>query len=213
MEPLKVLSCGFGIQSFTMGVMMCLGDLPMVDLAIHADTGHEIQGTYDFVRRWTPWLEARGLNVVVVKGTRGEIVNPDWGIGSVMIPAFSLDRQSGGHGQIKRQCTSDWKIRPIRRHIRSLLPKGNPKPGAVESWQGISYDEWQRMRTSDVAYITNIYPLVERKITRQDCILYLENHGIEVPPKSACTFCPFHSLNHWRELKRKGGADWEEAVA
>jgi len=84
--------------------------------------------------------------------------------------------------------------------------------GAVECWQGISWDEMPRMRTSDVAYVTNVYPLVDRRLTRRDCITWLGDHGLPVPPKSACNCCPFKSLAGWKELKRQGGRDWQEAV-
>ena len=69
------------------------------------------------------------------------------------------------------------------------------------------------MRDSDVAYIVNCYPLVERKITRAGCVTWLEAHGLDVPPKSSCSFCPYKSLESWRRLKRQGGVDWERAVA
>ena len=58
--PLLVyLSMGWGIQSWTLAAMIALGELPPIDLAIHADTGHEAQGTYEHARKWTPWLEQR----------------------------------------------------------------------------------------------------------------------------------------------------------
>ena len=208
----KYLSFGWGVQSWTIAAMIALGKLPPVDAAIHADTRHERLETYEHARKWTPWLEERGVKVVTVYGDRTDIVRPDWSIGSVMIPAFTQDRQDGSHGQVKRQCTHDWKITPIRRYIKTLLPKGRPKPGSVESWQGISLDEWQRMRSSDVAYITNIYPLVDLRMTRAECARWLQDHGLDIPPKSACVFCPFHSIQSWKDLKRRGGPDWEHAV-
>ena len=73
-------------------------------------------------------------------------------------------------------------------------------------------DEWTRMRTSDVQYIVNQYPLLERRMTRAHCVLWLEAHGLDVPPKSACVFCPYHSLGSWKRLKRAGGQDWAKAV-
>ena len=100
---------------------------------------------------------------------------------------------------------------PIRKFIRGKI--GGLEPGSVESWQGISLDEFERMRTSDVAYITNVYPLVEKRITRADCVTWLQQHGLDVPPKSSCTFCPYHSLGEWKRLKREGGPDWQEATA
>jgi hypothetical protein len=92
---------------------------------------------------------------------------------------------------------------------RQGLRKG---PGAVESLQGISLDEWQRMKDSDVQWIVNRYPLVEMKMTRGDCAQWLERHGLPTPPKSACVFCPFQSVRAWQELKRNGGTDWEIAL-
>lgn len=50
-----------------------------------------------------------------------------------------------------------------------------------EQWFGISWDETQRMRASDVAYITNAYPLVDRRITRGDCQAWLAERGLTAP--------------------------------
>jgi len=209
-EPLKILSLGWGVQSWTLAAMSALGDLPPVDYAIHADTRHEASGTYDHAKKWTPWLVERGVKVVTVTAPLDstDIVHKKHN--AVTIPAFSLDRQSMQKGQIKRQCTGDWKIAPIRKFLRTIV---KARPGAVESWQGISYDEWRRMRDSDVRYIRNMYPLVDRKMTRSGCIQWLEQHGLDVPPKSACTFCPYHGKEAWRTFKRNGGQDWDEIVA
>ena len=210
MAPLRILSLGWGVQSWTLAAMVALKELPAVDYAIHADTGHEMSGTYAHAKKWTPWLEERGVEVVTVHGRRTEVVVQEWS-DSVNIPAFTLNSLTGSRGQVMRQCTNLWKIQPIRRFIRTIIP--NPKPGDVECWQGISLDEWHRMRTSDVAYIVNVYPLVDRRITREGCVAWLQKEGLDVPPKSACTFCPFKSISSWKELKRQGGPDWEEAVA
>ena len=207
---LTYLSLGWGVQSWTLAAMVALGELPPVDLAIHADTTHEAAGTYAHAAKWTPWLEERGVKVVTVTADNTEVVREWSGSRSVTIPAFSLDA-SGSNGQVNRQCTGHWKIIPIRRCLRQLLP--NPKPGAVECWQGISLDEWSRMRDSDVRYIVNRYPLVERRLTRRDCVSWLMAHGLDVPPKSACVFCPYHSLGHWKAMKAEGGQDWEWAEA
>ena len=83
----------------------------------------------------------------------------------------------------------------------------------MESWQGISLDEWSRMRDSDFGYIKNVYPLVDRRMTRMDCVEWLLQQGLDVPNKSACVFCPFHKREEWRQLKAQGGSDWEHALA
>ena len=209
-NPLKILSLGWGVQSWTLAAMAALDEIPRPDIAVHSDTTHEMAGTYSHAAKWTPWLEERGIPVVTVQAAANRVgAVSDASAKAVFIPAYTTNLQ-GEHGQSRRQCTADWKIAPIRRFIRELIPK--PRPGMVESWQGISLDEWQRMRTSDVAYITNIYPLVDQRISRADCVAWLDAHGLDVPPKSACTFCPYHSPDHWKRLKQAGGADWDEAV-
>ena len=185
-----------------MAAMVALGDLPPVDVAIHADTTHESKLTYEFVKRWTPWLEAHGVKVVTVKNLQPlhELISF-----KTDIPVFTCNGKTDG--KLKRQCTGDWKIVPIRRWLQA---NRNGEP--VETWIGISLDEFQRMKSSDVKYITHRWPLIEKRMTRHDCELYLRAHGLEVPPKSACTFCPFHNTSEWRRIK-KTPEDWTEAVA
>ncbi|KKL22079.1 hypothetical protein LCGC14_2439070, partial [marine sediment metagenome] len=54
---LRVLSLGWGVQSWTLAAMIALKELPPIDYAIHADTTHEMSNTYALAAKWTPWLE------------------------------------------------------------------------------------------------------------------------------------------------------------
>lgn len=68
---MRAISLGWGVQSFVLCAMSALGELPKADVAIHSDTQHERQATYEFAAQWTFWLEARGVKVVtVVNGGR-----------------------------------------------------------------------------------------------------------------------------------------------
>ena len=198
---MKIISLGWGVQSTALAVMAALGDIEPVDYAVHADTTHERTDTYRYAEKWTGWLEERGLKVVTVKPDYSGVINTR---GFLSIPAYT-ETQEGG--RIKRQCTSDWKITPVRRWTRA-----NHNGAPVEQWLGISLDEVQRMKPSNVKYITNRYPLIERKMSRWDCKLYLERNGIEIPPRSACVFCPFHSRSEWRDIRDNAPEDWEKAV-
>lgn len=199
---MKIISLGWGVQSFTLAAMVALGELEPVDFAIHADTGHEFSGTYTFARKYTPWLEVRGVKVVTVVNPRPNPV--DNGYGWPDLPSYMITNR--GNGQAKRQCTSQWKILPMRRFVQAHR-NGQP----VEQWIGISLDEYQRMKDSDVKFITNRWPLIEKKLTRADCVDWLKAHDLEVPPRSACTFCPFHNTKEWRNIKASP-TDWEEAI-
>lgn len=201
-NPLKTLSLGWGVQSWTLAAMAALGEIPKPDYAVHADTTHEMAHTYAHAKKWTPWLEERGVKVRTVVGRGTDLFQ--------VIPAFTLDNK-GNTGVLRRQCTHRWKIQAIRRFIRKIVPK--PTPECVQTIMGISLDEWQRMRTSDVKFITNSYPLVDLRMSRADCMAWLQSRGLDIPGKSSCTFCPYHNKDYWRTLKRNGGGDWEEAVA
>lgn len=194
-----------------MAAMVALGELEPVDFAIHADTLHERQLTYDFIRRWGPWFEEHQLQVFTVSNPkRAAAVMTN----KTDIPAFTRNIQ-GSLGQLRRECTHAWKILPMRRAIRKYLKSqgiDNPKPGTVEQWIGISLDEYQRMKDSDVKYIVNRWPLIEKRMTRHDCEKWLISHGLEVPPKSACTFCPYHNTAEWHRIMAND-KDRIEAIA
>ena len=87
-----------------------------------------------------------------------------------------------------------WKVQPLRRWLQA-----NREKRPVEQWLGISMDEWQRAKDSDVKYVTNRFPLLELKMTRNDCGNYLERHGIEVPAnRLACSARSTTSGPGWR---------------
>lgn len=182
--------------------MSALGELPKVDFAIHADTTHERSATYTFASKYALWLCSQGVQVVTVKNTASELGQRQ----VVDIPAFTRSTANGINGQIRRQCTQDWKIAPMRRWLQEH--RNSP----VEMWIGISWDESQRMRQSDVRYITHAWPLIEKRMTRADCIRWLQDHYLEVPPKSSCVFCPYHNKAAWREMRLSGNGDWQKAV-
>jgi hypothetical protein len=206
---MKILSLGWGVQSFTLAAMSALGELEPIDAAIHSDTGYESQLTYEFAKRWTGWLEDHGVKVVTVHGTNGTLdelfYTTKSGNKFLRIPSF-IKNQDGTSSIRPRQCTTNWKIVPMRRWEQK---NRNKQP--IEQWIGISLDEVERMRLSDVKYITHRWPLIEKRMTRLACINWLEKNGLEVPPKSACVFCPFHNIASWRRTKAVP-EDWARAI-
>lgn len=201
MTNLIVLNLGWGVQSFTLVAMSAVGELPQIDFAIHADTTHEQQATYEFAAKYTPWLSNRGVKVITVTGVNTEVVKNQK---ETPLPAFTLSL-SGKQGQLRRQCTDHWKIRPIRKYLRDTY--GKPM---VNQWLGISLDEVERVRDNDVKWINNVYPLLDLRMTRADCVRWLIGKGLDIPPKSACVFCPYKNKQAWQYLKSVP-ADYEHA--
>jgi len=215
MNMMKAISLGWGTQSFGLAAMSALSVLPPVDVAIHADTAHERRETYEFAAKWTPWLEEHGVRVVTV---RSELAPYQFRQNSgVFIPAYTTaPTRFEGLGQLRRSCTQRWKIAPMRRWLREQGAT------AVEQWIGISLDEVERRRLSDVQWVTNTYPFldfdirIERAsrygVSHSDIVRWLVDNDLEVPVKSSCVFCPFHNRATWREIQLAGNGDWEKAV-
>lgn len=118
---------------------------------------------------------------------------------SVKIPVHMPNGAPG-----KRSCTQDYK----RSVIRRWLGKGDHIVGL-----GISLDEFHRMRTdSGYENIVNEYPLIDLRLTRNNCIQIIREANLPQPPKSSCWFCPFHSMAAWSELRRNKPDLFEKAI-
>ena len=127
-------------------------------------------------------------------------------------------------GMMQRQCTREYKIEPIHRLIRKqLLGMGHAKLTkanhtrinkgvGITEWLGISLDEAIRMKDSRVKWISSEWPLIEKRITRLDCVNWLKEKGLPIPKKSACRICPFHSHAHWKWMKENRPEDWAHVV-
>jgi hypothetical protein len=131
-------------------------------------------------------------------------------------PFFTQNVITGKKGMLRRQCTSDYKIQPIKKKLRELCNIGYkkhfPKDKYIEQWIGISTDEIQRMKPSRDPYILNRHPLIELKMSRQDCINYLNKNKIPSPEKSACIICPYHNDAYWHFMKTERLSEFKEAV-
>lgn len=194
-----------------MALMAAAGEItPMPDAAIFADTQAEPASVY----KWLDWLETQ-LPFPVYRVTKGSLATTaitvrtsknDLQYTKGAIPAFIINKQ-GQIGLMMRQCTSDFKIEVIQREIRRIREK---QP--VIQWIGISRDEAHRMKPSRLKYIENKWPLIERFMTRNDCLDWMQAKGFPVPPRSSCKFCPYHSDGEWLRLKTNEPAEFADAI-
>lgn len=212
-KKLTILSLGAGVQSSVMALMAAKGEItPMPDYAIFADTMAEPKGVYD----WLDWLETQ-LPFPVLRISHGDlkaaILN---GEDRFAPPPFFTSSDGISEGLLRRQCTREYKVTPIIKKIRELAgykPRQRIPADHVEQWIGISQDEIQRMKDAPEKWINNRWPLLELRMSRLHCLEWMRDNGYnELPSKSACTFCPYHSNRSWREMKANDPESWEEAV-
>ena len=207
---MKVLSFGGGVQTVTMVAMCINGDLPKPDFVIFADPQWESQATYDYMDKLKPMMFNAGMPLIT--RTRGSIRKDALsGARFATMPVFtSID---GKGGMLLRQCTNDYKIQVVMKAIREKMGVAKYKrvKEPVELWLGISIDEASRMKPSRTSWITNKYPLIDKNMDRSNCIAYLKRKGFEIPPKSACIGCPFHSDDFWKRLQKESPKEFEDA--
>lgn len=255
MTPPVVLSCGAGVQSTALLLLSTDGHLPPIDHAIFADTGWEPPRVYQHVDRLRAHAETHGITFHVVRwspgGLRADALDPAHRFASM--PLFTQEdparcprcqgtgrdeaglarcrkcRGTGmwdGRGMVRRQCTSEYKLRPIKEKVRELLgavpyldangvrrvPRVNGRARWVESWVGISTDEVERIKPHDVAYMRRDDPLVTRlDLSRDQCSAYLADRWPWPVEKSACIGCPFHDDTEWRAMRDTDPASFADA--
>ena len=215
-EPtIRLLSLGAGVQSSTALLLAAHGKIPRFDAAIFSDTGWEPRSVYRHLDRLTDIAQHAGIPVVRVANgdIRADALDPAHRFASM--PLFTLG-PNGERGMARRQCTNEYKIKPIKREVRRRL--GYPHPIRVpdgvhaEVAIGISLDEVGRARDSDVRYMRHVFPLLDLRWRREDCVAYLTEHGLGDTPKSSCIGCPFHDDGFWADLKAGNPTDWADAV-
>ena len=218
-QPLRVLSLGAGVQSSCLALMadQAYEGLEPPDCAIFADTGWEPPAVYQHLK----WLKSQlsfPVHTVQAGNIRDDILEgrTPTGRNFISIPVHTLDSQ-GKPGIGKRQCTSEYKLKPIFRKVRELLkiPDGKraQKDQHAEIWIGITVDEADRAKPSREEYITNRHPLLERGISRRQLVDWFSRHhqGRELP-RSACIGCPYRTDTEWRDLKEADPKSFEDAA-
>jgi hypothetical protein len=219
-EYIDIISLGAGVQSSTLLMMADRGEIKIdgqviiPKYAIMSDTGNEPQKVYE----WLNFLQSKVTNIEIVLTNNGHIVDDILkGIENnerfASVPFFTKD-ENGKTGILWRQCTSEYKINGVRKEIRRLLGYGSRQrvKEKIRLWMGISTDEIQRVKPSGVKYIENTFPLIDYDMSRFDCLEWFRKNDLPLPPRSSCIICPYHSKDHWKDMRENDPESWKMAV-
>lgn len=199
------LSYGGGKQTVAIITLILEGRLPKPDIIVMADTGREVQTTFDYLETWVqPALSNIGLKVQIASH---ELAYVDLyaGNGDLLLPVFT--RAGSGIGKLPTFCSDKWKKEVIRRWLKqnNIID--------TEVWLGISTDEIERMKDSGLKWYRHIYPLIEIiPMNRMQCVNQITRFGWPVPNKSRCWMCPNQSQLSWRQMKETDNGDFNKAV-
>lgn len=188
-----ILSFGAGVNTFALMVMLVQNSEPL-DSVVFADTGGETPATYEALDVAKDYLASHKVPFVMVEARprSTDLYGTAWR--RRVIPSVQW-----------RWCTRDFKVNPIHRHYAEI-------GGHINQYIGIAFDEVHRMKESRETFITNLYPLVDKRMTREDCMELIRSEGLPVPEKSGCFFCPFNSTDRWRQLLEHHPELFEKAI-
>lgn len=198
---------------------------PLPEVFAFADTMDEPDRLYGHLEAMSELITGSGREIVIVDND-GEGLLEHMGdtftrmSKGVSSPPFFVRNEDGSIGITRRQCTTNFKVRPLDRWARGnfgVTRKGQGGGVAmptscdiVYQWLGISDDEKQRMKRATRAWLRISHPLVFMRWRRPDCAEYVRAHGLE-PIRSACVYCPYHSRSEWRSI-REDKADWKKVL-
>lgn len=205
----RFISFSGGVESTTMCILWGGEATP-----IFCDTGSEHEEMYkriDFVEQQLKKLHGEDFKIIRIKGNakyKGNYYTSltDFCLAKNFLPS-----------PVTRFCTEHFKIKPIDKFLSTQ--------GDCELMIGLNVDEEER-RTGNKEMQDNVlysYPLVNRELTREDCIDILTAHNLnpDFPPymdRGGCKFCPFKSkkeyaaMVHFAPNEAKEIADLEEAI-
>ena len=210
---LHIISYGGGLNSTAMTLQLLEQKKP-VDYILFADTGEEKPETYQFMEIFDQYLKdkySRNITFVsrMIDGKQQTLL--EYCRQAIILPSFHW-----------RFCTDKFKIRPIRSFLKSVAPSGRRCAETTQSHregtsaegqrsagtayvQYIGFDahEWERIKSSRWRDTTYVYPLIDEDIHRIDCECIIKQHGLPIPPKSSCYFCPFTKPQELAELQEK----------
>ena len=170
----KYLSYGGGVNSTAM-------------LLLLLDEGWEFESVY--VDHGCDWPETREYVQMMAERYPITILKPsvegydnlyEYATNYSVIPSRRL-----------RWCTDKFKVRVLQKYFE--------RP--CFSMIGIDTDEAKRAKMGCMDGIENRFPLLEYDINRQGCVDIIEAHGLPVPIKSGCYFCPFQRVGQWKKLR------------
>ena len=109
---------------------------------------------------------------------------------------------------MRRACTAEPKnwlsVSRLRQVAGRTADQRHSSPPFAVQWVGISVNEWRRMKDSQHGWIENAYPLVDMRMSRQDCLRWIRKRYPKRPLlKSACISYPYHSNRKWLRIHRQ----------
>lgn len=168
----KYLAYGGGLNS-TACIVLKAQDKLDYDEAIYVDHGCDWPETREYV-----WRIAEKYPITILK-TPETLYDYAWR--HEMVPYMK-----------NRWCTVKFKVSVMNNYVE--------KP--CFQLIGFACDEAHRANLTVSGGVENRFPLIEMEIDREGCRKIIQDHGLLIPIKSGCYFCPMQRIKQWKDLRR-----------
>jgi hypothetical protein len=194
-----VWSYGGGVQTAAIAVLIREGALPKPDLTVIADTSRERKTTWAYLREVIqPYLDPIGITVEIASHAMAGF-DMYAGNGDMLLPAWTE------MGRLPTYCSGTWKRDVVENWMRL---RGVQKCAV---WIGFSLDEMHRCGKAHRAWAIPEYPLIDKRLYREQCKRLVQAAGLPPAPKSRCWMCPHQTPEEWQEV-RDDPEEWAAAI-
>lgn len=199
----QILSCGGGVQSAAMIALFVSGKIETPDMVVMVDTGYEQTSTLNYVNDvLMPACQSKAIPFHMLHTQDNTLWSKT---GLILIPAFK-QLEDGSIQRLYTLCNGGWKLTVIKKFLRSQGIK------RAASWIGISTDEAKRQRKSHQEWLRNRYILIEKNMSRYDCLYLVREQGWPDPQHSSCIMCPQQHDDEWERMKANHPQDYQRCV-
>jgi len=185
------------------------------DLILFADTGAEQPHTYEHIETMQKWLKEHDMPQITVveyvdcNGNKLTLENECLTRKTLPPIAFGF-----------KTCSQKYKVGTQEKYCNNYQP-------CIDAWKSgskvtkfIGYDAGEENRILNAKTIdlqdkkyNRIYPLYDWGWWREDCVNKILEHGLPLPGKSSCFFCPSMKKPEIRQLAKQYPDLYARAVA
>lgn len=180
----QYISFGAGVNSTAL--LLLLTDRSETFETVFVNHGGDYPETYAYVE----YLKNEGFKITeVIPNCRGYTTLYGYCFGQKIIPTVHF-----------RWCTIEFKVKPYIDYIKPNVPCTSFIGFDASEEKRVERNRTRKPRLAIERKIKNVFPLFDAGIDRESCIEMIRDHGLRVPPRSGCYFCPFKSKKEYRQL-------------
>lgn len=130
-----------------------------------------------------------------------------------LVPAWIYSKGKLGK-LLGKKCTVAYKISQIMKEVRvqENIKRFSKTKHLVKMYIGFTFDELQRVKPSPESYVTNVFPLVDKGLSKQDCIDYVNQKLGFKPKSSVCNMCFANNFERVYNLYKYDKEAWSKLL-